>query len=389
VKKDSESKDFIDDIISRGGIDSNGRLYHVSGAKFPGEQEATRSVSAIIALLEYYKYATPDQQEKILEMSREYYLYQIEKYDFLDGPAGMLERSIYLFSTGAQWQIPAYLLISSSLYDHFGDEFGRGVIVAQRIIDYWYGCNAFATSLIFGVGDRHLLHGWLSYEALGRHLGASSDSGSYNLKCIGVMWEGTETSNPGNSRLWRGIHTFEKVLPYVTSVKCYSQENITGTYSAFLAGKYNSNHIKSYGMNPEDILSIDIPDGFTIQVFDQDSWTGNSETFTSSQNTLQSWAGKIKSFIVNVYIPHVKIISPAEDMTISAGTPISLQGYATDPQDNVLSGNQLVWMNGQTTLGTGESLSGVVLPAGKNVIELHATDNDNNTVVATITVTVN
>jgi hypothetical protein len=389
VNKDNESKDFIDDILSRGGINSSGRLYHVSGAKFPGEQGRTRSDYAIVALLKYYKYATPDQQEKILQMSREYYKSQILKYNDFRGPVGMIEGFIYNNGTGAQWEIPEYMLISTLLYKQFGDEFGRGLIIAQRIIDYWYGCNAFATSLVFGVGDRHLLYGWRSYEALGRHVGASAGRHSFDLLCLETRWAGTETSSPGNTMLWEGINTFEKVLPFVTSVKCYTQENLTGTYSVYLTGKYYTKHIKSYGVRPEDILSIDIPDGFSIKVFDQDSLKGNSETFTSSQNNLQSWAGKIKSFSIEVSRPNVRIISPEKNIIISAGTAISLQGYATDPQDNILSGTQLVWMNGQTQLGTGESLSGVVLPVGENVIELKATDNDNNTVVAKITVTVN
>jgi len=389
VNKDNESKDFIDDILSRGGINSSGRLYHVSGAKFPGEQGRTRSDYAIVALLKYYKYATPDQQEKILQMSREYYKSQILRYNDFRGPVGMIEGFIYNNGTGAQWEIPEYMLISTLLYKQFGDEFGRGLIIAQRIIDYWYGCNAFATSLVFGVGDRHLLYGWRSYEALGRHVGASAGSHSFDLLCLETRWAGTETSSPGNTMLWEGINTFEKVLPFVTSVKCYTQENLTGTYSVYLTGKYYTKHIKSYGVRPEDILSIDIPDGFSIKVFDQDSLKGNSETFTSSQNNLQSWAGKIKSFSIEVSRPNVRIISPEKNIIISAGTAISLQGYATDPQDNILSGTQLVWMNGQTQLGTGESLSGVVLPVGENVIELKATDNDNNTVVAKITVTVN
>ena len=88
-------------------------------------------------------------------------------------------------------------------------------------------------------------------------------------------------------------------------------------------------------------------------------------------------------------LPVPQITSPASGTLVGPGTPITLQGIATDPEDGTLPGAQLSWSSDiDGLLGTGNSitrtLSGPPVPCNPesigHLITLTATDSDKHAV---------
>ncbi len=83
-------------------------------------------------------------------------------------------------------------------------------------------------------------------------------------------------------------------------------------------------------------------------------------------------------FTVGAKPPLVNIFKPAQDYWVLPGETISLSGYASDLEDQMLPEENYVWVEGDEVLGTGPELS-AILAAGVHTIRLYVTDSDENT----------
>ena len=90
---------------------------------------------------------------------------------------------------------------------------------------------------------------------------------------------------------------------------------------------------------------------------------------------------------VNNTPPVATITSPGPGSVLAPGTPVSLTGEGSDAHDGVLTGDHLVWKEGATVLGTGETLS-VDLAPGVHTISLTAVNSVGATGDATVKVLV-
>lgn len=87
--------------------------------------------------------------------------------------------------------------------------------------------------------------------------------------------------------------------------------------------------------------------------------------------------------------PQTTITSPQDGAAIQLGGVLGLEGEAYDPEDGVTSPDLLSWSSDiDGILGTGENLSTQQLSEGTHTITLTATDSDENTGIAEITVQV-
>lgn len=87
--------------------------------------------------------------------------------------------------------------------------------------------------------------------------------------------------------------------------------------------------------------------------------------------------------------PVVSITAPASGMSLIAGTPFTLTGTATDPEEGVLSGTALAWSSSRDgALGTGTARS-VTLSQGAHTLTLTATDSMGANATATVAISVN
>ena len=374
----SEAKAVVDDFLARGAIDSSGRLYHTYGAKFPGEQTIRDSMRAIVAGLKYYDSASVAQQSTILSWCRSYYANKvISSYD-LDGPSGMFEADILGSGTGGQWAMPPRMMVAALIYDRFGDEFARGMIVGQRAIDYWTGCNPYATSLLLGIGDEFQVSGWSSYQALGRHVGLISTTYTdKKLESSTGSFMSKETTANGGVQVWLAWQLFQNRIADLEkhSVQLYSGNNYTGTRAFLPAGSYQEKHLKAYGI-ANTIGSVKVPEGLQV--------TLSSGTYSSDTPTLSASAS---SATVVAEAPTARISTPTAGSTVPPA-PLTLTGSASDPQDGVLSGSSLVWSSDiDGVLGTGNRISATLSP-GNHTITLTATDSSGQTGTAETTLAV-
>ncbi|MYB07067.1 MAG: hypothetical protein F4Y24_12010 [Gemmatimonadetes bacterium] len=87
--------------------------------------------------------------------------------------------------------------------------------------------------------------------------------------------------------------------------------------------------------------------------------------------------------------PTAVITSPASGLVIHEGTPVSLAGTATDPQDGTLGDAALAWSSSiDGALGTGSALDVASPSVGVHTITLTATDSDGNTGNASVSLLV-
>ncbi|MDH3457561.1 MAG: Ig-like domain-containing protein, partial [Gemmatimonadota bacterium] len=86
---------------------------------------------------------------------------------------------------------------------------------------------------------------------------------------------------------------------------------------------------------------------------------------------------------------NVSIVSPTQGASFTAGNDIVFSGSANDPEDGALTGSQLRWESSlDGVIGSGTSFSRNDLTVGSQLITLLATDNQNATSSASVTISV-
>ena len=87
--------------------------------------------------------------------------------------------------------------------------------------------------------------------------------------------------------------------------------------------------------------------------------------------------------------PVATILSPANTAAFYHGTPITLQGSATDLEDGLLTGNALDWFTpGRGSYGRGHTITIDTMPVGQHRIVLRATDRQGSTALTSVDITV-
>ncbi|MCL6583123.1 MAG: hypothetical protein K6U11_05725 [bacterium] len=120
---------------------------------------------------------------------------------------------------------------------------------------------------------------------------------------------------------------------------------------------------------------------------------GGSSGGSSSQDTAQGEnsgsSGEHSGGGVNMGLPSVSILSPSNNQTFNQGSPVSLSGWAADPEDGNLPGSSLIWRSSRDgQLGSGYFLTTTTLSAGDHTITLTAKDSSGNTQTASVQITI-
>lgn len=111
----------------------------------------------------------------------------------------------------------------------------------------------------------------------------------------------------------------------------------------------------------------------TLTATDSDGLTGTASIELTVQSSDQD--------------PTVSITQPSNGATFAAGTSVTFEATASDPQDGALTGGSLVWesdVDGQ--IGTGTSFSTSTLSTGTHDVTVTATDSDSRTASAGVTI---
>lgn len=124
----------------------------------------------------------------------------------------------------------------------------------------------------------------------------------------------------------------------------------------------------------DDTRSLAGSDEALIRVIANDGI--NTGSATSDPFTLQSHA------------PVVRIDTPNDQAVFTPNSQIVLAGGARDSEDGPLDGEALQWLVDDEVVGFGEEVAVSGLTLGSHAIKLRATDSDNDTAAASVTITI-
>jgi hypothetical protein len=237
----------------------------------------------------------------IHNLAKVYYEKNIVSDKILGGPYGKDGQALFYDYTGGQWRLPSEILIACEAYKLFGNHFAQGILVSQRKMDWWLGCNPYYTSLILGVGDKFLLNGWSSYHALGRQVGMNSGPTSNKLEASKTNYIGKETTTGGAVLLWWAIAMLEKIsIKGVDHITIWSQSGFKGNLSNLTYGDYDIEQLTALGMKNKDIESIQVPAGFEVILFSKEDFKGDSFSLTTDSENLGNWTNKTVSLKIRL-----------------------------------------------------------------------------------------
>ncbi len=291
---DERFKNEANDIISRGEINKKASLQSVSGPKFPGEYDR-RGGNVAGSLIRYFEIAPDELKGKIKEMLRQHYMAAIVC------PPKDIDGAFAMDESLSQWAMPQKMLVSVQLYELFGDEFARGIQLAQRRMDWWYGANPFSTSLILGVGDRSSVDGWSGYHALGRHVGLGGNRNTKKMVASLGSYGNKETTPGGAVIFWWAVALLQKISDRdVQHVSAFADKDNTGVRCALTEGRYDIKQLIANGMSPRDIESLQVPEGLEVTLYSKEQFSGDKLEITAGTNDLAAsgWANRTVSLTV-------------------------------------------------------------------------------------------
>ncbi len=301
-------KKAVEKEILSGHFAYNGWMNKNPYTPFAG-QYSTNAIFALIAMLRYYDDASKEVKKYIKKLSKYFYDTYVITDKLIGGPFGNYSKRRIKAPDGVDaWHIWEYMAASTHIYKHFGDEFGKGLLLSQRALDWYWGANPYAASLMQGVGTRFMNYGWSSPHTIGRHMGLSATTINNIPKAKGTdgSWPMSEATVSSSISIWNSIVLMQKFSDH-NWTKIYSKNNFKGVYSFLTTGKYNHKMLIAYGI--KDINSIKIPTGYVVKLYTGDNFNGNiikidnntsniAGTYNSLEITYNSLSNKGKIEIV-------------------------------------------------------------------------------------------
>jgi len=97
---------------------------------------------------------------------------------------------------------------------------------------------------------------------------------------------------------------FTYTTPGVTAASLFQDINYGGYGVTLPAGSYTLTKLKAYGARNDDITAIKVTPGFTVTLYQDDNFSGNSITLTADNPLLDaSWNDKVSSVIISALAP--------------------------------------------------------------------------------------
>jgi hypothetical protein len=292
--KDETLKKLVENEIKQGTI-YNSSWCKRGGGRLAGQFTA-HGEWALVALLKYYKFASDDIKKDIEKIAKRYYEDNIVNNDIVGGPYGAYGKYLTKNPTAYTWQVWKKMMCATLLYATFGQEYGQGMLLTQKALDWYWGANPYESSLIFGVGDFYVNSGWASYHTIGRHIGV--ESSNMHLKGTDGSWVAAETTVVGSLAIWNSIILLDKYRNSLKKVEIFTDEDFKGSKVALPAGKYNDDLLKAYGINLNDISSAKVPQNFRIKFYTGKNFDGTVEEVNDDITALSSTNNKVNSIEV-------------------------------------------------------------------------------------------
>jgi len=307
-------KTAVEDEIRIGTLSPEGGWVGRDKRVLPGQRQC-KAHRLLPALCRYYKNgAGAETRQEIREMVQPYYKARVINPAMLDGPFGTYSPKSYIHP----WKFGKTIIAAAFLYDTFGAEYQEGIFLCERAVDWYFGCNPFSSSLIYGVGDDFVIDGWNSYHALGRQMGFDVRSpqkinkerqkrakpplavNSPYLLGSDYNYYESEMEVSQTMELWVGMAMLDKHRKDKFGVMLFTKPKYSGRRVRLPLGRYDSGRLASCGISSENIRSLAVPENYIVTLFNGDNCRGESVTIAFNAPSLGRSAGKLKSLAIGL-----------------------------------------------------------------------------------------
>jgi len=128
--------------------------------KFKGQSMNNRgTLQALISMMRHYNQMPEDIRKVILTQWEEYYNLLMQWHEKYHGPFYHWEIQTGGYGPNSRWVRNANFLYR--IYKINPEKFQKGFYIAEHVLDWIFGVNPFATSLVHGFGDRFLSESWI------------------------------------------------------------------------------------------------------------------------------------------------------------------------------------------------------------------------------------
>ena len=317
--REAKYKEAVEKEILAGRFAYNGWMSKDTSNPFAG-QYSTNAIYALMAMLRYYDDASITAKAHIKKLARDFYSSSVVADTLLGGPFGNYSKRRIASPDGTDaWRVWEYMTAATQLYAHFGEEFGRGLQLAQRALDWYWGANPYAASLMQGVGTRFINYGWSSPHTLGRHMGlsAATVNGVPHAKGTDGGWAMSEVTVPSSIAVWNAAVLMQKYADH-DWIRVYPEKNYRGAYGQLTAGRYTYKTLQAYGI--DKFASIKVPRGYTLTLYRNDNFEGDT---TVISHDIADLSGTFRSAEIS-YLPNAGTV-----VSVPEGTEIGQRGEAS------------------------------------------------------------
>jgi len=346
ITGDSAYGTVANDMISQAIIKSRG-IWGKSGGTFDGENSDDRNTAQmLVSEMRYYPSASASLQTTIDQHLKDYYDYLLGRWH-RNGAFGAFEGEIGGYAPNSKWvRRAAYFY---RLYDFGGQNYGTGYYVAERIMDWMFGANPYATSCTYGFGDVFALPGWVRGYDVGSILPGISRWRKENSD----PWMATTThSTYGNAESEAGAGVaLVRALEWRDALRndppgtvtLYPWSDYRGAGVSLPAGgTFNDDQLKAFACPLDETTSIRLSPGLSAILYDGGNMDGSSSSayFSSPalsgfNNLLSSIRVSANSYDYSTWTARAGLVSPDDDVSADPDGDgrNNLQEYAegTDP----------------------------------------------------------
>ena len=160
-------KKVADTMISQSMIGKNGAWIKAGPGKFAGQTVDERMTYATLqTFMEYYPKASIEIKT-IIDKEIDDYFNIIVDSQFRKGVFGVYDAEFNGYGNNSSWLTKATFMYKTYLFKNKNKSYKKGYFVAERIMDWLFGCNEFATSMVFGFGNIFAIPGWIRPYEIG------------------------------------------------------------------------------------------------------------------------------------------------------------------------------------------------------------------------------
>jgi hypothetical protein len=162
---DENCKKIADEMILNSKIDYRGAWIKSVGS-FKGQTtDSSRTYALLLTFMRYYPKAN-DKVKAIINKEIDTYYQKITTIGLV-GVFGIYEGGYSGYGYNSAWLSNACLLYKTFIFKNKDKKYIKGYSIAENVMNYLFGNNEYATSMVFGFGDIFAVPGWMRPYEIG------------------------------------------------------------------------------------------------------------------------------------------------------------------------------------------------------------------------------